>query len=419
MQAANWYGARDIAAARASWRQARDVADQLPPDDPDRQEMRIAPRALLCGSTFQVGGTPADTGFDELRTLTTAAGDKKSLALGMAGHLTTLTFNAHYRKAAAMASEFATLVESIGDPAMTVGLFYAAGQAKWEAGEAGEGLRLAQRVIDLADGDATMGDFVIGSPLAWAITLKGAAAMFLGRPGWRDDLEEGIALARSVDAAAWPFVQLYKYAAAVVNGAVLPGADDLAETEESLEIAQRSGNDTALAYATLNRAITLIHKDSEDASAGLECLATAREMVVHQQLTVALRRLSDIEVARHRARSGNLGGATDLATTVLGEQFDTGEMLFRGPATTTLVEALLTRGSSADIARAQRAIHALAAVPTEPGFVLHELPLLRLRALIARAHGDEAGYRQLVQRFAAKAHEARFEGCAAQADAMS
>jgi adenylate cyclase len=419
MQAANWYGARDIAAARASWRQARDVADQLSPDDPDREEMRIAPRALLCGSTFQVGGTPADTGFDELRTLTTAAGDKKSLAVGMAGHLTTLTFNAHYRKAAAMASEFATLVESIGDPAMTVGLFYAAGQAKWEAGEAGEGLRLAQRVIDLADGDATMGDFVIGSPLAWAITLKGAAAMFLGRPGWRDDLEEGIALARSVDAAAWPFVQLYKYAAAVVNGAVLPGADDLAETEESLEIAQRSGNDTALAYATLNRAITLIHKDSEDASAGLECLATAREMVAHQQLTVALRRLSDIEVARHRARSGNLGGATDLATTVLGEQFDTGEMLFRGPATTTLVEALLTRGSSADIARAQRAIHALAAVPTEPGFVLHELPLLRLRALIARAHGDEAGYRQLVQRFAAKAHEARFEGCAAQADAMS
>ena len=418
MQAATWYGARDIAAARSSWQQAVRVADELPVDDPDRLAMRIAPRALLCGSAFQVGGTPADTGFRELRALTTAAGDKRSLALGMAGHLTTLTFNGHYRKAAAMASEFAALVESIGEPAMTVGLFYAAGQAKWEAGEATESLRLAQRVVDLAGGDATMGDFVIGSPLAWAITLKGAAGMFLGRRGWRGDLEEGIALARSVDAAAWPFVQLYKYAAAVGNGAVLPGARDVAETAESLEVAQRSGNNTAVAYAMLNRAIILIHNDFEDSSAGLELLARAREMVVGEQLTVALRRLSDMELARERARSGDLSGAIDLATTVLAEQFDTGEMIFRGPATTVLVEALLSRGSGADIEHAQRAIEGLAAVPTEPGFVLHELPLLRLRALLARARGDEPGYRQLAERFAARAHEAGFEGCVAQAGAM-
>jgi class 3 adenylate cyclase len=419
MQAATWYGARDIGAARSSWQQALRVADDLPADDPDRLAMRIAPRALLCGSAFQVGGTPADTGFRELRELTTAAGDKKSLALGMAGHLTTLTFNAHYRKAAAMASEFAALVESIGEPAMTVGLFYAAGQAKWEAGEATESLRLAQRVVDLAGGDATMGDFVIGSPLAWAITLKGAAGMFLGRPGWRGDLEEGIALARSVDAAAWPFVQLYKYAAAVENGAVLPDARDMAETAESLEVAQRSGNNTAVAYATLNRAIILLHNDFEDASAGLELMATGREMLVGEQLTVALRRLSDIELARERARSGDLSGAIDLAATVLAEQFDTGEMIFRGPATTVLVEALLSRGSGVDIGNAQRAIDALAAVPTEPGFVPHELALRRLRALLARAHGDDPGYRRFVERFAARAYEAGFEGYVAQAEAMA
>jgi adenylate cyclase len=419
MQAATWYGAHDIWAARASWQQALRVADDLPVDEPDRLTMRIAPRALLCGSAFQVGGTPADTGFNELRALTTDAGDKKSLALGMAGHLTTLTFNAHYRKAAAMASEFATLVESIGDPAMTVGLFYAAGQAKWEAGEATESLRLAQRVIDLADGDAEMGNFVIGSPLAWAITLKGAAGMFLGRRGWRGDLEEGIALARSVDAAAWPFVQLYKYVAAVENGALLPGAHDVAEAAESLEVAQRSGNNTAVTYAMLNRAITLIHNGFEDGSAGLEILAEAREMIVGEQLTVALRRMSDIEVARERARSGDYGGAIDLATTVLDEQFDTGEMIFRGPATIVLVEALLSRSLAGDIEAAQRAIDRLAAVPTEPGFVLHELPVLRLRALLARAHGDEPGYRQFLERFAAKAREAGFEGYVAQAEAMA
>jgi adenylate cyclase len=419
MQAATWYGARDIRAARKSWQQALRVADRLPLDEPDRLTMRIAPRARLCGTAFQVGGTPADTGFDELRALTAAAGDKKSLAVGMAGHLTTLTFNAHHQEAAGMASEFATLVESIGDPAMTVGLFYAAAQAKWEAGEASESMRLAQRIIDIADGDPTMGSIVIRSPLANAIAVKGAAGMSLGRPGWRDDLEEGVVLARSVGATTRPFVQLYKYAAATQNGAVLPDAQDVAQAAETLEVAQRSANNTAVAYALLNRATTLIHTDSEERSAGFEFLAKAREIFVDEQLIVALRRMSDIEIARERARSGDLDGAIELATAVIVEQFDTGEMIFRGPATTVLVEALLSRGSTADINDAERAIDRLAAVPTEPGFVLHELPVLRLRALLACAHGDEAGYQQFLERFRAKAREAGFEGYLAQAEAMA
>ena len=420
MQAATWYGARDIPSARKSWQQAVRAADRLPDDDPDRLTMRIAPRALLCGSTFQVGGTPADTGFDELRALTAEAGDKKSLAIGMAGHLTTLTFNAHHSEAASMASEFAALVESIDEPEMTAGLFYAAAQAKWEVGEAAESLRLAQRIIDIVDGDPTMGSLVVGSPLAWALAVKGAAGMSLGRRAWRDHLDEGVALARSVGGKATrSFVQLYRYAAATQNGAVLPAAQDVAQAAETLEIAQRSGNDTAVAYALLNRATTLIHNDSEDTAAGLEFLAQGREMIVNEHLIVTLRRMSDIEVARERARSGDLDGAIDLATTILVEQFDTGEMIFRGPATTVLVEALLSRGSAADIKQAERAIDRLAAVPTEPGFVLHELPLLRLRALLARARDDEPGYQLFLERFRAQAADADFEGYLAQAEAMS
>ena len=49
---------------------ARQVADQLPIDDPNRLAMRIAPRTLLCGNAWRIGGTVADTGFDELRELT-------------------------------------------------------------------------------------------------------------------------------------------------------------------------------------------------------------------------------------------------------------------------------------------------------------------------------------------------------------
>jgi adenylate cyclase len=118
-------------------------------------------------------------------------------------------------------------------------------------------------------------------------------------------------------------------------------------------------------------------------------------------------------------RSGDLDGAIELAAFVVARQFETGEMIFRGPATTILVEALLSRGSDADITEAERAVDRLAAIPTEPGFVLHELPVLRLRALLARARGDERCYRQFLERFRAKAQEADFQGYLAQAEEMS
>ena len=53
---AAWSTNRDIAAARSSWERARQVADALPADDPDRAAMRIAPRTLLCGTALRVPG---------------------------------------------------------------------------------------------------------------------------------------------------------------------------------------------------------------------------------------------------------------------------------------------------------------------------------------------------------------------------
>jgi adenylate cyclase len=71
---------------------------------------------------------------------------------------------------------------------------------------------------------------------------------------------------------------------------------------------------------------------------------------------------------------------------------------------------LLHRGTDGDLAEAGAAIDRLAAVQTDPGFVLHELPLLRLRALLARAHGNEAGYRDFADRYRTMANELGFEG---------
>ena len=113
---------------------------------------------------WRAGGSIADTGFDELRDLCTAADDKVSLAIGMTGYIMALTFHNRFREAAQVASEQSELLESIGDPTLTVALLFAAIYAKCQAGEMIEALRLSDRLIDLADGDPTKGNLIFGSP---------------------------------------------------------------------------------------------------------------------------------------------------------------------------------------------------------------------------------------------------------------
>ena len=69
-----------------------------------------------------------------------------------------------------------------------------------------EALRLSQTVIDLADGDPTKGNFILGSPLALAFASRAVARLELGRPGWRDDQRRGLAMARSADPLSYATV---------------------------------------------------------------------------------------------------------------------------------------------------------------------------------------------------------------------
>src|SRR5271163_2728616 len=85
MRAATWATNRDINAARLGWERAQKIADALPAEDPHRAAMRIAPRTMLCGIAWHVHINVAGDRFEELRELCAAAGDKASLAIGMAG----------------------------------------------------------------------------------------------------------------------------------------------------------------------------------------------------------------------------------------------------------------------------------------------------------------------------------------------
>jgi hypothetical protein len=84
------------------------------------------------------------------------------------------------------------------------------------------------------------------------------------------------------------------------------------------------------------------------------------------------------------------------------------------------VETLLDSGGTADVARAEAAIERLAAAPpADDGLVIRDVWLLRLRALLARAKGDEASYRDYRDRYRARAESLGFEGHIAWAEAMT
>jgi class 3 adenylate cyclase len=119
MRAGAWSNNRDLSAARVSWERARQVADALPDELPDRPAMRITPRTLLCATDWRVHADQFGVRFEELRELCTLAGDKTSLAVGMIGPMGWHAQRGEVREAQRLASESMTLLEAIGDPSLS------------------------------------------------------------------------------------------------------------------------------------------------------------------------------------------------------------------------------------------------------------------------------------------------------------
>jgi adenylate cyclase len=418
MRAGAWLTNRDIVAAHASWRRACLVADQLPDDAPERMSMRIAPRTLLSASAWRVGGSGADTGFDELRELCDAAGDKRSLAIGMSGLVMEHFTNARYREASRLASEHTRLLESIDDPELTVGLSFAALVAKYQFSEADEVLRLAQRVIDLAGGDPTRGNLILGSPLAFALTLRGGIRWSLGIPGWKDDIRQAVSIAHAFDAPMLAGVVFYVYVTAIPYGILRSDATAVRETAEALAIARESGDDLALNMAENARGIALLYQDGPERDAGIALLAKVRGNILRERFSHPVLPFIDVELARQKARSGDLDGAIELSRPYVNVELGGGVIAYFGLAVMVLVDSLLRRGTDADLDEAQTAIARLAAASTGSGVVIFDVLVLRLRALLARAQGDESAYRDLVDRYRAMAESLGFEGHLAMAAAM-
>jgi len=418
MRAAAWSANRDLGAARVNWERARRIADALPAEDPNQLSMRIVPRTMLCATGWRIDVNIADH-FDELAQLCALTGDKVSLAIGMAGLVGRHVFSGRVREASQLASELMALLESLDDPTPTLGLAFIVFANWFDGGEFGEILRWSQIVIDLAQGDPAKGaGFGVASPLAIAMTWRGVARWWLNRPGWRQDLHDAVAMVRINSGAEMAGVLNWTYGLAIYYG-VLRADDAIVEAfEQAVQKTEGSGDGFMFGVAKYTLGIGLLNRDSTaERDRGLELVVRARDVFL-QVHSLFLIPVADLWAARERAARGKIDAAIPVMRDAVNELHQAGRIGYGVWGTGVLVETLLQRGAAGDLSEAEEQIQWLVDVSADNDSAALEITLLRLRALLARAGGDDHAYRDLVIRYRAMANSLGFEGHIAWAEAM-
>ena len=129
--------------------------------------------------------------------------------------------------------------------------------------------------------------------------------------------------------------------------------------------------------------------------------------------------VTELWAARERARRGDRDAAIAVMRKAVDDLHHAGRLFYGVWGTGVLVETLLEHGAEGDLAEAQEAIDWLTNLPADDDSAMLEITLLRLRALLARARGDDVAYRDLVNRYRAMAESLGYEGHIAWAEAMT
>jgi hypothetical protein len=366
---------------------------------------------MLCATDFQARAIQLSQGrFGELRELCSAAGDKVSLAIGMTGLVTELLYAGRSTEGSRLASEQMALLESIGNPTLTIGLAFIACASWFDSGEFGEILRWSQTVIDLAAGDPTKGaGFGMGSPLAAAVALRGVARWWLGRPGWRQDLHDAVAMARNSDPATLALLLAWTYGLEIGYGVLRADDSAVRAIEEAVQIAEATSNDHALILAEYALGVVLLYRDAAaDRHRGLEIMVPAQDM--WRERAPFLVPVTEFLAGREKARRGDRDAAIPVMRKAVDDLHQAGRLGFGVFGTGILVETLLEHGAEGDLAEAREAIERLANLGGDQSSAMLEITLLRLRALLAQARGEDVAHRDLVSRYREMAESLGFEG---------
>ena len=225
-------------------------------------------------------------------------------------------------------------------------------------------------------------------------------------------------MARNSDPATFAAVVTWTYGLAIRYGVLRADDSAVRVIEEAVQTAEGSSHDVALSLAEYTLGVALLNRDAAGRpspragadGAGPRCLLRERALFLVP--------VAELWVARERARRGDRDAAIPVMRKAVDELHQAGRLGYGVWGTGVLVETLLERGAEGDLAEAQEAIDRLANLRADQDSAMLDITLLRLRALLARARGDDVAYRDLVGRYRAMAESLGFEGHIDWAEAM-
>src|SRR5438067_945761 len=142
----------------------------------------------------------------------------------------------------------------------------------------------------------------------------------------------------------------------------------------------------------------------EDRAQGLAMLSELRDTCVKERYAMNIVSALETVLARHSALE-DLDSAIQRTRMALDELFASGNFVNCEGGTHNIVELLLARGTNGDVVEAETAIERLAAALPDSEWATRDVMLLRLRALLAQARGDEGTYRDYRDRYRLMAEE--------------
>jgi hypothetical protein len=257
----------------------------------------------------------------------------------------------------------------------------------------------------------------VDSPLALAMGARGAARYSFGLPGWREDLDDAWARARTADALSCATVLVYKFDLGIMTGVLRSDDNALREIGEALQTCEQSGDDFALAQACQSMGFALIHHDTADSGRGVALLEQVRDEILRGKYSLAELPLFNLYIAREQAWRGDPDGVLPSMREAVDQLFSSGPYAYCLAATSILVETLLEADTSNDLSEVETAIDRLAASVAEHQ-PIHDIMVLRVRTQLAKARRDDDAYRDLRERYRAMANSLGYEGHMAWAEAM-
>jgi hypothetical protein len=190
-------------------------------------------------------------------------------------------------------------------------------------------------------------------------------------------------------------------------------ADDAAMREmvDALRNAERSGDDLATNVNRMTLGHALVHRKTDaERAQGQQLLAEVSDIFIRKGHNLGELPVVNAYSAREKGRRGDCDDAISVMRSAADHLFRDGTLLmWNVPVTGVLVEALIDRGADADLAEAAAAIERLAGAPGDDGLAVRDVWLLRLRALLARARGDDATYKDFKNRYHDTAKALGFE----------